>query len=66
MPSRKKQPDSRVKPFPLRLDPALRAKLQGLADAELRTLTNYIQLVLEEHADQTSVPKPEPTPSKKN
>jgi hypothetical protein len=65
MPSRTKQLDNRVKPFPLRLDPALRAKLQGLADAELRTLTNYIQLVLEEHAEQTSVPKPE-TPSKKN
>jgi hypothetical protein len=34
MPSRKKQLDKRLKPFPLRLDPALRAKLQALADAE--------------------------------
>jgi hypothetical protein len=51
MPSRKKQLDKRLKPFPLRLDPALRAKLQALADAELRSLTNYIQLVLEQHAE---------------
>jgi hypothetical protein len=59
MPSRKKQSDKRVKPFPLRLDPALRAKLQALADAELRSLTNYIQLILEQHAEHAEHPEGE-------
>ena len=59
MPAKEKPSDKRVKPFSLRLDPLLRAKLQALADAELRSLTNYIQLVLEQHVELRQDPKGE-------
>jgi len=38
-------------PFSMRLDPELKAKLQKLADADRRSLTNYIELVLEKHVE---------------
>jgi hypothetical protein len=57
MPSKKKGPEPRLMPFPIRLEPALRAKLQALADADRRTLSNYILKVLEEHSGQA--PKPD-------
>jgi hypothetical protein len=57
MPSKKKRPERRLMPFPIRLEPALRAKLQTLADADRRTLSNYILKVLEEHSQQA--PKPD-------
>ena len=41
----------RPTPFPLRLHPALRKRLETLAKADRRTLTNYILMVLERHAD---------------
>ena len=36
-------------PFSLRLDPELKARLQRLADADRRSLTNYVEIVLEDH-----------------
>jgi predicted DNA-binding protein len=41
----------RPTPFPLRLHQALRKRLEALAKADRRTLTNYILMVLERHAD---------------
>jgi len=35
--------------FSMRLDPDLKQRLQALADADRRSLTNYIELVLERH-----------------
>lgn len=39
-------------PFSMRLDPALKAKLQKLADADKRSLSNFLELRLEEIAAQ--------------
>jgi predicted transcriptional regulator len=36
-------------PLSHRLDPELKAELQRLADADRRSLTNYIEVVLEDH-----------------
>lgn len=36
-------------PLSHRLDPDLKEKLQRLADADRRSLTNYIEIVLEKH-----------------
>lgn len=36
----------KTEPFSMRLDPDLKAKLQAKADAENRSLTNYIETVL--------------------
>lgn len=36
-------------PLSHRLDPELKEKLQRLADADRRSLTNYIEIVLEKH-----------------
>lgn len=38
-------------PYSFRFDPQLRARLETFARADKRTLANYIELVLEEHAD---------------
>jgi hypothetical protein len=38
-------------PFPIRLEPSRRARLEELARAEHRTLTNYILKVLYDHID---------------
>jgi hypothetical protein len=53
----KKQAD-RTMPFPLRLDPPLRARLQALADKEQRSLTNYLLWVLRRHAEEAERGKP--------
>jgi hypothetical protein len=55
-PQRKQKPGklARVMPFPLRLDPTLRLKLQTLADADRRSLTNYILRVLDHHIAQAT------------
>ena len=42
---------ARLMPFPLRLRPELRKRLEALARAERRALSNYIVVVLERHAD---------------
>jgi predicted DNA-binding protein len=42
---------ARAMPFPLRLRPELRKRLEALARADNRTLTNYLMVVLERHAD---------------
>jgi len=36
-------------PLSHRLEPELKAELQRLADADRRSLTNYIEVVLEQH-----------------
>jgi hypothetical protein len=38
-------------PFPIRLEPSRRARLEELAKAEHRTLSNYILKVLYDHID---------------
>lgn len=40
---------NRTAPFSMRLTPDLKEELQRLADADRRSLTNYIELVLEDH-----------------
>jgi predicted DNA-binding protein len=42
---------TRPMPFPLRLRPELRRRLEALARADRRTLTNYLLLVLERHVE---------------
>jgi predicted DNA-binding protein len=42
---------TRPTPFPLRLAPQLRRRLDALAKADRRTLTNYILTVLERHVE---------------
>jgi predicted transcriptional regulator len=34
-----------------RLKPELKAKLQSLADADRRSLTNYVEVLLEQHVE---------------
>lgn len=36
-------------PLSFRMDPAVKARLQELADEQHRSLTNYIEYVLEQH-----------------
>jgi hypothetical protein len=36
-------------PFSMRLDPAMKAELMKLAEAEGRSLTNYIEHLLRQH-----------------
>lgn len=38
-----------IAPFPLRMKPALRQKLQKLADADRRTLNVFLNLILERY-----------------
>ena len=38
-------------PFPIRLEPSRRARLEELAQAEHRALSNYILKVLYDHID---------------
>jgi predicted DNA-binding protein len=54
---------TRPMPFPLRLPPHLRKRLEALAKADRRTLTNYIMIVLEQHVEVAG--KPEPRPGRK-
>jgi predicted DNA-binding protein len=42
---------TRPMPFPIRLTPDLRRRLETLAKADRRTLTNYILTVLERHVE---------------
>ena len=42
---------TRPMPFPLRLRPELRKRLEALAAADRRTLTNYLLTVLERHVE---------------
>jgi predicted transcriptional regulator len=46
---KKSAPPQRIMPFPLRLEPGLRKKLQALADADRRALSVYILIALEKH-----------------
>ena len=36
-------------PFSMRFDPDMKRALQALADAENRSLTNYVETILREH-----------------
>jgi len=53
-------PRRRIKPFPIRLEPSKRARLEVLAKADRRSLSNYILKVLYDHIDaiETSPDKP--------
>ena len=52
MPTRTRPaPKRRIVPFPIRLEPSRRARLEELAKAEHRTLSNYILKVLYDHID---------------
>jgi predicted DNA-binding protein len=42
---------TRPMPFPLRLGPNLRKRLEALAAADNRTLTNYLMTLLERHVE---------------
>jgi len=44
---------SKTVPFSMRLDPKLKDELQRLADADHRSLTNYIEMRLREMVEQT-------------
>ena len=48
---------ARLMPFPIRLAPALRKRLEVLAAADHRNLSNYILTVLERHADAAEKPR---------
>jgi hypothetical protein len=52
MPTRSRPaPKRRITAFPIRLEPSRRARLEELAKAEHRTLSNYILKVLYDHID---------------
>lgn len=43
---------AKTDPFSMRLDPKLKAELQKLADADHRSLTNFVELKLYEIVEQ--------------
>jgi predicted DNA-binding protein len=45
--------NTRPMPFSLRLWPELRKRLEVLAEADRRTLTNYILTILERHVEKS-------------
>jgi predicted DNA-binding protein len=51
MPTRTRPAPKRITPFPIRLEPTRRARLEELAKAEHRTLSNYILKVLYDHIE---------------
>lgn len=48
---------SKTAPFSMRLPPDLKARLQALADAENRSLTNFIETRLRQIAAEVDEPK---------
>lgn len=56
-------PMPRDEKFSMRLPAELKAELQRRADAQERSLANYVTLVLQEHVEST--PEPKSTKSKK-
>ena len=53
-------PRRRIKPFPIRLEPSKRARLEELAEADRRTLSNYILKVLYDHIDAIEMSRDKP------
>jgi hypothetical protein len=45
-------------PFSMRLDPAVKAALQRLANRERRSLTNYVEKLLVEHVEHVEPGSP--------
>jgi hypothetical protein len=45
---------SRIAHLNLRVRPTLKAKLEKLAEQDRRTLSSYVEIVLEEHVKRTS------------
>lgn len=45
---------SKTVPMSFRLRPELKAKLQSLADADRRSLTNYVEVLLERHVEEAT------------
>ena len=57
---KRKKSVQRIMPFPLRLPPPLRAKLEALAAKDRRSLSSYLLVTLEDHAadkERLAVPK---------
>ena len=57
---KKHKPEPRPSPFPLRLEPDLRKRLEELAAAERRSLTNFLMNVIQERVAQEDGGKPVP------
>lgn len=55
---RKKMKPDEIDRFTMRLPPQLHAELRTRAQADGRTLSNYVRRVLEEHVKATSAPAP--------
>ena len=60
-----------LEPMSIRLDPDVKASLQGFAEEEDRSLSSYVNRVLREHvhrleAQQHEPPKPEAKPEAKH
>ena len=53
-------PKRRIMPFPIRLEPSRRARLQELAKADRRSLSNYILKVLYDHIDAMDAARDKP------
>lgn len=47
-------------PFSMRLDPALKATLQARADADRRSLTNFVEKILRDYVEQDGNAAPQP------
>jgi predicted transcriptional regulator len=43
---------AKTEPFSMRMEPDLKRRLQKLADADKRNLTNYVEIQLERIADE--------------
>jgi hypothetical protein len=52
----KKKKPARPMPFPLRLEPALRKRLEELAAAERRSLTNFLMKIILDHVEAKKGP----------
>jgi len=44
---------SKQAPFSMRLEPELKAALQRLAEADNRSLTNYVETILRQHVAES-------------
>lgn len=61
MPMRtRRAPRRRIVPFPIRLEPSKRARLEVLAKADRRSLSNYILKVLYDHIDAIGTSRDKP------
>jgi predicted transcriptional regulator len=52
----------KLEPMSIRLDPDVKAALQGFAEEEERSLSFYVNRVLRDHVEQVEAKKQEPEP----